>query len=838
MALTIVFDNNPAALPTASPYNFRLQTGWGFAAWIEYGEHTLLFDTGADGAVLLDNMAVLGLDPHAVEVVVLSHIHGDHTGGLASLLSMNPDITVYLPQAFPARFKEQVRAAGAAVEEVDAPRQILPGLWSTGQMGSGIIEQALVARTEKGLVVVTGCAHPGVDEMVARAKEVGRDEIALVVGGFHLGGASRGRIEQIIGKLRRLGVQQVAPCHCTGDQARELFRQAYGQDFYASGVGWQWLGEAPAWIAAGQGIPAQIGVAAIAIAPGDPRVIYLLAYEPGGLYRSTAGGGSWQAVNRGLEALAPLAIAVHPDNPEVAWVGTMVGGYRTTDGGLNWQQMADLPQVPVYALAAAAGGRTLYAGGEGMGIWRSDDGGRTWGVSQPADGPGTVLSLAITPDGGVLAGTAGQRVWCSRDGGEEWQADGGELARAHVPLLVAGDNRRLYALAEGSLYLSGDGGQSWQRIGPPDFETLSFAAEPGPAGRLYLGSKGDGLAMSPDGGRSWELSDSQLRHADVTCLVVTAGGGYLGTRYNGLYQTADGGRHWTLISGKIGRPVVTALAQDADDPAVFYAGTMDGVYRSENGGEDWQLASSEMGKLLVQSLAVSPMGKRIYAGARSGIYVSDDGGTTWRWAEDDTGGIAVFDLLVDRHDADRIYAGSWGHNILLSTDSGQTWAPIHHGLETLSVHALAVDPANPQVLYAGTVEAVYRSADGGESWQASAPSSRPLTTFALLADPGDPARVYAGTTEGVYLSTDSGQTWQPAGHESMDATVTALAFSPRDATPQAILAGTEHHGLYRSTNGGVNWQPWGVPAASVYAILVDGAGTVWLGTDQGLFRNR
>jgi 7,8-dihydropterin-6-yl-methyl-4-(beta-D-ribofuranosyl)aminobenzene 5'-phosphate synthase len=232
MTFMVVFDNNA--------FDPRMQTGWGFAVWVEYGGNVMLFDTGADGAVLLDNMATLDLDPKAIDIVVLSHIHGDHTGGLAAVLTANPQVTVYLPQAFPARFKKQVRAAGAAVVEVDAPQEILPGLWSTGQMGTGIVEEALVARTEKGLVVVTGCAHPGVDEMVARAREVGRGEIALVVGGFHLGGASQGRIEEIIDEFRRLGVQQVAPCHCTGDQARELFRKVYGENYHACGVGWQW----------------------------------------------------------------------------------------------------------------------------------------------------------------------------------------------------------------------------------------------------------------------------------------------------------------------------------------------------------------------------------------------------------------------------------------------------------------------------------------------------------------------------------------------------------------------------------------------------------------------
>ena len=107
-------------------------------------------------------------------------------------------------------------------------------------MGTGMVEQALVARTKKGLVVVTGCAHPGVDEMVARAREAGRDEIALVAGGFHLAGSSQRCMEEIVAEFRRLGVQQVAPCHCTGDRAREVFRIAFGAEYHHCGVGWQW----------------------------------------------------------------------------------------------------------------------------------------------------------------------------------------------------------------------------------------------------------------------------------------------------------------------------------------------------------------------------------------------------------------------------------------------------------------------------------------------------------------------------------------------------------------------------------------------------------------------
>jgi hypothetical protein len=108
MTMTIVYDNYA--------YDSRLQTAWGFGCLIERGETTLLFDTGSDGKLLLSNMVVLGFDPDDVDIVILSHIHGDHTGGLSSLLTTGTHPTVYVPRSFPASFKAQVRASTNLVE--------------------------------------------------------------------------------------------------------------------------------------------------------------------------------------------------------------------------------------------------------------------------------------------------------------------------------------------------------------------------------------------------------------------------------------------------------------------------------------------------------------------------------------------------------------------------------------------------------------------------------------------------------------------------------------------------------------------------------------------------
>jgi 7,8-dihydropterin-6-yl-methyl-4-(beta-D-ribofuranosyl)aminobenzene 5'-phosphate synthase len=228
VTFTIVYDNNE--------HDPALHTAWGFSCLVETGDGTVLFDTGGDAPTLLGNMAALDLDPEMVDAVVLSHVHGDHTGGLAGLLGTGARPTVFVPATFPASFKGNVRARTGLVEVAGAV-EILPRVYTTGEVGSGIIEQALAVETGDGLVVVTGCAHPGVVEMVRCAQEAARGEVALVVGGFHLGSAGRGQIEDIVAAFRHMGVQRVAPCHCTGDRARQIFADEFGADFILAGAG-------------------------------------------------------------------------------------------------------------------------------------------------------------------------------------------------------------------------------------------------------------------------------------------------------------------------------------------------------------------------------------------------------------------------------------------------------------------------------------------------------------------------------------------------------------------------------------------------------------------------
>jgi 7,8-dihydropterin-6-yl-methyl-4-(beta-D-ribofuranosyl)aminobenzene 5'-phosphate synthase len=210
---------------------------WGFSCLIEGAEKTILFDTGTKPEVLLHNAQALKVDLKKVELIVLSHEHGDHTGGLQAVLGEKPKATVYFPVSFSDEFVRMVREKGGEVRPVADPVEICRNVHLTGEMGERIKEMSLVLDTPEGLVVVTGCSHPGIVDILKRAKEIRNKPIRLVFGGFHLGNTPDAEVQKIIAAFKELEVERCGATHCTGDRPIALFKAAFGDRYVPVGTG-------------------------------------------------------------------------------------------------------------------------------------------------------------------------------------------------------------------------------------------------------------------------------------------------------------------------------------------------------------------------------------------------------------------------------------------------------------------------------------------------------------------------------------------------------------------------------------------------------------------------
>ena len=228
-SLTILYDNYV--------FDSSCQAEWGFSCLIETSEMVILFDTGGEPEVLRHNIEALEVDVSEIDCIVISHEHWDHIGGIEVILGEKPDIPVYVPENCPYRIMSSIRSLGGNCIETGNATKITDSISTTVTLNGPPYEQALMIQTNDGLIVVTGCSHPGVDNLVRNAYDLTEESIGLVIGGFHLGNAGDSQLDRICDELDEIGVVCVAASHCTGDNSIDYFRERYGDSFVESGVG-------------------------------------------------------------------------------------------------------------------------------------------------------------------------------------------------------------------------------------------------------------------------------------------------------------------------------------------------------------------------------------------------------------------------------------------------------------------------------------------------------------------------------------------------------------------------------------------------------------------------
>ena len=316
---------------------------------------------------------------------------------------------------------------------------------------------------------------------------------------------------------------------------------------------------------------------------------------------------------------------------------------------------------------------------------------------------------------------------------------------------------------------------------------VTIAIDPSTPDTLYVGTAGQGVFKSTNGGNSWTPANSGL-DGDANSIAIHPNGStlYAATlTFNtasgipapgAVYKTTNGGTSWTL-SG-LGGQYVTSVKIDPTAPNTVYAsayeiaalGAPGGAYRTLTGG------------------AIS--------------WLPINGGLTTQ---------QVVTLAMDPNDSSILYAGTDGGGVFKWSASTATWSPMNTGLINLSIFSLAVSKSNSSVIYAGTGglvsmtgSGIFKSADGGANWAAvnnGIPSDALVASVAI--DPTTSNTVYIGTQYGLYKSTDGGASWATSMNGISPAYVTAIAINP--TTPSTIYAGTFGGGVFKSIDSGANW---------------------------------
>jgi photosystem II stability/assembly factor-like uncharacterized protein len=475
---------------------------------------------------------------------------------------------------------------------------------------------------------------------------------------------------------------------------------------------------------------------------------------------------------------------------------------------------------------------------------KSADAGLHWTRTGLLNTPVRIRSVAVDPENpdvvyAGLGAAAGELtpepdslgIFKSSDGGENWE----KLSFTSSALSIAISTSlpdTLYVGSTDGVYRSTDGGASWMKIynGAGPQGVPSVASDPRDSNTVF--AVADGIIKSTDGGSNWSKIKTEggsqivVSPSDPDALYLLAGGN--------IFRSGDGGGTWAGTTRATDKPyTLTTIAADSSNPNKIYMGTWgQGLFFSEDGGKTWQKPDLwTMPAEIGPAIAADPSDDdRLYVGTSKGeVYVSDDKGATWTWLVNLGTGSAyksqITGLVVDPLDPDTIYASNV-EGVYKSEDGGASWREIKNGLDDPRIISLALDPKNPNKLFAGTGSSrprnvhegtgMFYSTNGGETWShVEGLPDAPIP--AIVISPIDPDVIYAAAMDvGVFKSVDGGESWSQVNNGLENFCVYTLAIDPEN--PDVAYAGTSSattycktfsgkpDNVYKTEDGGENWK--------------------------------
>ncbi|MHC4610031.1 MAG: WD40/YVTN/BNR-like repeat-containing protein [Planctomycetota bacterium] len=627
--------------------------------------------------------------------------------------------------------------------------------------------------------------------------------------------------------------------------------------------------------------------------PHDPNTVWIGTQFTAQIYRSTNGGQSWHRRDSGIIPVpgehSVRGITVDPSDPNTVYAGleeplassdgisrTKGEVYKSTDAGLSWNRIWHGQNLARYIWVDPQDSQRLYVStgifdrnaansdsiGEGgsVGILRSTTGGTTWTVLDSSNGLGGTVcpSLFMNPHNSktLLAAISGQEgviqqagAFVTRDGGDTWQLSY-PMGTAEAVEIAESDTTVWYVASVNLICRSDDAGGTWNEYpmetahrgaGTP----IDLQVDPINPYRVFVNSYGGGNMMSIDGGETWV--DASRGYTGAAILGIAASPLYdrdvLAGANNATWLSDDGGETWrgTGIPGSVSSGAVRIVSHKIGPSSAYTLATGgfdDGnVYRSTNFGMHWESSLVIDLEAFEQGAGVPPetrYGARAFAVAPSNtqkVYVgySERSAVLFSWGE---------------------YQGT-SPGFFRSFDGGVTWAQVQNvPFDTVSVLTLAVHPFDEGIIYASSMNGVYRSVTGGDSWEHldSLETVVPLypteglpPIYVVAIDPLDPDVIYAGSPRGgVFRSDDSGATWVAAG-QGMDPNEEIADILPDPNRPGVIYASARNSRVFVSIDRAQNWQilDEGYPIGSgggQLALSEDGS-VLYAGTGtSGVFR--
>jgi photosystem II stability/assembly factor-like uncharacterized protein len=554
----------------------------------------------------------------------------------------------------------------------------------------------------------------------------------------------------------------------------------------------------------------------IAIAPSDPRVMYL-AMPGGGVYRSLNQGSSWGRTPTPVAARNIAQLAVSPVSPNIVFAaGASSGLFRTTNGGDSWTAVGSFGRIT----AVVFSGSRVVVGDANGAVHSSSDNGSTWAPSTgTVSGDMVTAAAAIPPPatgGAVFVGTLGGRLFRSTDRGASFVEVGSGVPDEQITAIAvsndyASDGTVWLTAWSTGVYRSIDRGVTFSitsvglttdpqatAVGRPHFGGVTVASTSNDGQVLFVAGF-DGLFRSDDRGDRWAEIQTQADYVvgldvspgydvDATAIVTS----YV----KGAYLTTDGGRRWAERNVGLGSlatkfaPVVRLhnvhFSPDYATDGTIFSATQSIMLKSTDRAASWntiRVGDHPTSTYRQFVIAVSPayaQDKTVYVGTRQGeIYRSDAGGEAGTWS-----------LLAN--------VGGRVRSLVLSSQ-------------------FPVDPA----VYASTVNGIFKSMDAGVHWQRTGPSG--ISMLAISSDYSSDGTVFAGTDSGVFVTRNAGSTWTELTTPplSTSTNVEAIAVSPNYRADRTVLVSALGRGLYRSSDGGATFAAVGTSLIKNNHLIAD-----------------